>query len=224
METATEVTEMKPIRPAGATETRVARSANPGVTHPADAIETRAMAAPDAIEGLIARPAHAPDAPTVHYTHAASPVGRLLLAGDASALRVLAFAEGRRPMAPDPAWVESAEPFREVVRQLAAYFAGERRRFDLPLDPAGTPFQLSVWRALCAIPYGETISYGELARRIDAPRAVRAVGAANGQNPLAIVIPCHRVIGHDGRLTGYGGGLPVKRALLALEHAERRLF
>jgi methylated-DNA-[protein]-cysteine S-methyltransferase len=118
---------------------------------------------------------------------------------------------------PDPAWVESAAPFGEPIRQLKAYFAGTLRQFDLPLAPAGTPFQQTVWQALREIPYGETVSYGQLARGIGRPAAVRAVGAANGRNPLAIVVPCHRVIGSDGRLVGYGGGLPAKSMLLELE-------
>ena len=105
----------------------------------------------------------------------------------------------------------------EARRQLTEYFAGARRAFDLPLAASGTPFQRRVWEALRRIPYGETISYGELARRIGKPTASRAVGAANGRNPIAIVVPCHRVIGADGTLIGYGGGLPVKEALLALE-------
>jgi methylated-DNA-[protein]-cysteine S-methyltransferase len=108
---------------------------------------------------------------------------------------------------------------RVAADQLAAYFAGERTDFDLPLSPSGTPFQLSVWRALLSIPYGETISYRELARRIGNAKAVRAVGAANGRNPIPIIVPCHRVIGADGSLTGYGGGLPRKRLLLELEGA-----
>ncbi len=160
----------------------------------------------------------------VAYTYAPSPVGRLLLAGDESALRWLLFAEGRGPVEPEAGWQPAEEPFREAVRQLAAYFAGELTAFSLPLAPQGTAFQETVWKALCGIPYGETISYGELARRIGKPRAVRAVGAANGQNPLAIVVPCHRVIGSDGHLTGYGGGLGVKEALLALEQRQRPLF
>ena len=106
---------------------------------------------------------------------------------------------------------------REAERQLRAYFAGELRQFDLPLEPAGTPFQQRVWTELLRIPYGETRSYMEVARSIGAPAAVRAVGAANGANPLPIVVPCHRVIGAGGKLVGYGGGLPLKRRLLALE-------
>jgi methylated-DNA-[protein]-cysteine S-methyltransferase len=122
---------------------------------------------------------------------------------------------------PDPGWRErrrpSAGPLREAKRQLLEYFDGARRDFDLPLAAAGTAFQRRVWEELRRIPYGETISYGELARRIGKPTASRAVGAANGRNPIAIVVPCHRVIGADGTLIGYGGGLPVKEALLALE-------
>ena len=107
----------------------------------------------------------------------------------------------------------------EAVRQLRAYFAGQLRRFDLPLDMRGTPFQLLVWRELERIPYGETRSYSQIAAAIGAPRAVRAVGAANGANPIPIVVPCHRVIGAGGKLVGYGGGLPLKKRLLELEGA-----
>jgi methylated-DNA-[protein]-cysteine S-methyltransferase len=112
---------------------------------------------------------------------------------------------------------------REVMRQLEAYFAGERLEFDLPLAPEGTEFQRRVWKALAEIPYGETRSYGELARSIGKPAAVRAVGAANGRNPIGIIVPCHRVIGSSGKLVGYGGGLPMKQMLLDLEaeYAER---
>lgn len=112
---------------------------------------------------------------------------------------------------------------REALRQLGAYFSGRLTAFDLPLSMKGTDFQRRVWRALLQIPYGETCSYAELARAIGAPAAVRAVGAANGRNPIAIVVPCHRVIGANGKLVGYGGGLPMKQMLLRLEaeHAER---
>jgi len=109
------------------------------------------------------------------------------------------------------------EPFATATAQLAAYFAGQLTEFDLPLAPAGTEFQRRVWDGLRAIPYGQTVSYGELARRVGSPAASRAVGLANGRNPIAIVVPCHRVIGSDGSLTGYGGGLDRKRFLLALE-------
>ena len=110
------------------------------------------------------------------------------------------------------------------MRQLKAYFAGELENFDLPLSPQGTPFQQRVWGELQKIPYGDTISYGELARRIGNPKASRAVGLANGSNPISIVIPCHRVIGANGKLTGYGGGLPIKEKLLALEKRQLRLL
>ena len=117
---------------------------------------------------------------------------------------------GARATAPDPVLWDAAE-------QLASYFAGELREFTLPLRPSGTPFELTVWDGLCRIAYGETTSYGELAGRVGRPGAARAVGRANGRNPLPIVVPCHRVIGADGTLTGYAGGLSVKRALLDLE-------
>jgi methylated-DNA-[protein]-cysteine S-methyltransferase len=148
-----------------------------------------------------------------------SPVGALLLAGDGPALTRIHFQSGRQPLQPAPGWRRDAGPFAGAVRELEEYFAGERRTFTVPLAPRGTPFQLSVWRALRAIPYGETLSYGELARRVGSPAGARAVGLANGANPLPIIVPCHRVIGADGSLTGFGGGLAIKRALLALEGA-----
>jgi methylated-DNA-[protein]-cysteine S-methyltransferase len=147
----------------------------------------------------------------------ATPVGRLRLAGDGRGLRSISFQNRFRPGAAADNTLLGEEPFRETIAQLAAYFAGALRRFDLPLAPEGTPFQREVWSALTAIPYGETVSYGELARRLGRPAASRAVGAANGQNPIPIVIPCHRVIGADGSLTGFGGGLAIKRRLLDLE-------
>jgi len=113
---------------------------------------------------------------------------------------------------------------KKAIDQLHSYFAGELEAFDLPLAPEGTPFQQSVWRNLCEIPFGKTISYGELAQRIGNPKASRAVGLANGSNPIPIVIPCHRVIGSNGKLTGYGGGLPIKEKLLALERRQLRLL
>lgn len=151
------------------------------------------------------------------YARMPSPLGPLLLVGTGDALTAIGLPSGRDGFEPDPSWTESTAPFAEARCQLEAYFAGELRQFDLRLEPAGTPFQQRVWGALREIPYGETVSYSELARRIGRPSAVRAVGAANARNPLAIVIPCHRVIGSDGRLVGYGGGLPAKSALLALE-------
>ena len=146
-----------------------------------------------------------------------TPVGRLRLAGDESGLRSISFQNRFSPAAPAESPLPTEAPFREAIAQLEAYFAGALRRFDLPLAPEGTPFQREVWSALTAIPYGETVSYGELARRLGRPAASRAVGAANGQNPIPIVIPCHRVIGADGSLTGFGGGLAIKRRLLDLE-------
>lgn len=155
-----------------------------------------------------------------------TPIGPLLLVGGADGLREIRFhASPADAAGPAGTNGDGAEVVAEAARQLDAYFAGTLRTFDLPLAPAGTEFQLAVWHALRAIPYGRTESYGQLARRIGRPKAVRAVGAANGRNPLPIVLPCHRVIGGDGSLTGYGGGLPIKQALLELEGAgaERRL-
>ena len=157
------------------------------------------------------------------YRYLDTPVGRLLLAREERDLRLINFQRSRRPR-PDPRWHESQGAFDDVVAQLTEYFAGQRRRFELPLAPEGTPFQQRVWRELQDIPYGVTISYGQLAARIGQPTASRAVGLANGSNPLAIVIPCHRVIGANGTLTGYGGGLPIKERLLALERGARRLI
>ena len=142
-----------------------------------------------------------------------SPVGPLLLTSNGSAVTRLLF-----DVPPDPTWsTEPSQVLQEAVRQLEEYFAGERRDFDLPLEPAGTPFQLTVWAALRDIPYAETINYGQLAGRVGNPNASRAVGLANGRNPISIVVPCHRVIGANGSLTGYGGGLDRKRTLLELE-------
>jgi len=151
-----------------------------------------------------------------------SPVGRLLLAGDAAGLKLIGFPGGSRARRPAADWRRDDGGFDEARRQLQAYFRGALTRFDLKLAPEGTPFQLAVWRALREIPYGETRSYGELARAIGRPSASRAVGAANGANPLPIVVPCHRVIGSSGSLTGFGGGLETKAALLALERRDRR--
>ncbi|MCX6551540.1 MAG: methylated-DNA--[protein]-cysteine S-methyltransferase [Acidobacteria bacterium] len=152
------------------------------------------------------------------YTYVDTPVGTLMLAGcDDHGLRYVSFPCGKGARTPEPHWKQSATPFHEVKAQLAEYFGGTRTTFDLKLHVKGTPFQIDVWKALMKIPYGETCAYGELAERIGRPRAVRAVGLANGRNPLPIVVPCHRVIGSTGALVGYGGGLPVKEALIALE-------
>jgi len=155
---------------------------------------------------------------TTYYTYLETPVGRLLLAGcDDHGLRYIGFQSGKGPSGPEPHWKLSAAPFRKATRQLTEYFRGKRTSFDLELNPRGTPFQMDVWNALTKIPYGQTRSYGDIAKAIGRPRAVRAVGLANGRNPLPIVVPCHRVIGSTGTLVGYGGGLPVKQALLDRE-------
>ena len=151
------------------------------------------------------------------YCHMDSPVGRLLLAGDKSALRLISFPKGSKARQPEKGWRRNDAPFKEAVRQLTAYFAGDLTDFDLALAPEGTAFQHEVWHALRGIPYGETRSYGALAKSISRPKASRAVGAANGANPLSIVVPCHRVIGSTGKLTGFGGGIETKAVLLALE-------
>lgn len=149
-----------------------------------------------------------------------SPVGPLLLAADDMALRVIEFPSPRHAVSRDATWsVGNNAILNEARAQLDDYFAGRRRTFELPLAPRGTCFQCTVWRALAKIPYGTTISYAQLARRVGKASAMRAVGAANGRNPLPIVLPCHRVIGSDGSLTGFGGGLPTKRFLLELEGA-----
>jgi len=151
------------------------------------------------------------------YSYIDSPVGRLLVAGDGAALHFLSFPSGHKAFEPRPDWHRSDAPFAEVRRQLGAYFDGELRHFDLPYHLTGTAFQKSVWTILAQIPFGQTRSYGELARDVGAPKASRAVGAANGANPLPIILPCHRVIGANGSLTGFGGGLPTKKYLLRHE-------
>ncbi|WP_018718933.1 methylated-DNA--[protein]-cysteine S-methyltransferase [Arhodomonas aquaeolei] len=159
---------------------------------------------------------------TLRYTLMDSPIGELLLAGDGYALTRLDLRDPGDPR-PDPAagWQRDDTAFTEARAQLDAYFAGDREGFDLALAPAGTAFQRRVWDALLAIPYGETASYGDVARRLGTPGAARAVGLANNRNPIAVIIPCHRVIGADGSLTGYGGGLERKRWLLAHERRFR---
>jgi methylated-DNA-[protein]-cysteine S-methyltransferase len=147
-----------------------------------------------------------------------SPIGRLTLTADGAALTGLYMSvPGRTPRTADWVMDPSVAPLPEASRQLREYFAGGRRRFDLPLHPHGTEFQRRVWRALTEIPFGATCSYGQLAKRLGNPGASRAVGLANGRNPIAIIVPCHRVIGADGSLTGFGGGLPRKQWLLAHE-------
>ena len=147
-----------------------------------------------------------------------SPVGQLCLAAtDEGLTHILFLAKMDQIPQVVPGTGAAARIVRETERQLADYFGGRRREFDVPLAPAGTEFQRAAWKALADVPYGKTISYAELARRMDRPRAVRAVGAANGANPIPIILPCHRIIGADGTLTGYGGGLDTKRRLLSLE-------
>jgi len=157
------------------------------------------------------------------YTTMESLAGPLVLAGNSGGLRRIHFANGGRFSVPED-WKQDDAPFGEAVRQLRAYFSGELREFNLLLALEGTAFQMKVWNSLRTIPYGRTISYAQLAKEIGNPKAVRAVGLANGCNPVPIVIPCHRVIGSNGNLTGFGGGLPAKKALLALESRQRSLL
>jgi methylated-DNA-[protein]-cysteine S-methyltransferase len=153
----------------------------------------------------------------MYYCYIDTPIGELLLAGEEGALSMIGFPKGSMRRDPEPDWIYNEKPLAEARRQLTEYFAGERKAFDLPLQLSGTEFQVSVLEALQNIPYGETVSYGEIARRIGRPKAMRAVGAANGRNPIPIVVPCHRVIGSSGDMTGFGGGIDTKEALLRLE-------
>ena len=155
---------------------------------------------------------------TVYWCELATPVGTVLVAGNTAGLTRVHFQSGPHPLVPPADWLRDARPLAEAAAQLHQYFAGTRREFELPLAPVGTPFQLAVWRALRAIPYGETRSYAQLAEAVG-KGGPRAVGLANGSNPLPVIVPCHRVIGSDGSLTGFGGGLPIKHALLTLEGA-----
>lgn len=153
----------------------------------------------------------------MYYCYLETPIGELLLAGEEDALVMIGFPKGSMRRDPEPDWIFNEQKLENARRQLREYFDGRRREFDMPIKLSGTEFQVSVLEALRKIPYGETVSYGEIARRIGRPKAVRAVGAANGRNPLPIVVPCHRVIGSTGDLTGFGGGLDTKEALLRLE-------
>ena len=156
----------------------------------------------------------------MHYRYIATPIGQLLLAGDEQGLRAIGFPQGKGRINPGARWQQQDDCFAAAETQLREYFDGKRRSFDLLLAPAGTEFQRAVLTALQTIPFGETRSYADIARQIGRPAAVRAVGAANGRNPLPIVLPCHRVIGADGSLTGFGGGLATKLFLLRLEGIE----
>jgi methylated-DNA-[protein]-cysteine S-methyltransferase len=161
------------------------------------------------------------------YRYHDSPIGRLLLSGEASGLQQVLMDIDGKPWQIGEHWRSAADELDNACQQLDEYFAGRRQRFELTLAPQGTKFQQAVWQALQAIPFGQTSSYSALANQIDRPKAMRAVGAANGANPIAIIIPCHRVIGRDGSLTGYAGGLPRKALLLKLEGAllpEQRLL
>jgi methylated-DNA-[protein]-cysteine S-methyltransferase len=159
-----------------------------------------------------------PGARTVRYSSMLSPVGPLLLGASDEGLCCLHFYKGELPKPEkNELWIESDEALEPYKDQLYAYFRGELRKFTFKLDLTGTPFQKRCWQALCEIPYGKTCSYRELARKVGSPRGFRAVGQANHTNPIAIVVPCHRVIGANGSLTGYGGGMEVKEKLLRLE-------
>jgi methylated-DNA-[protein]-cysteine S-methyltransferase len=158
-----------------------------------------------------------PPSDAVKYAVVPSPIGELVVWGDDGQVRGLSFADSRTAAAVDSSWDCDETAFLQTKSQLAAYFAGELTEFKLELAPRGTEFQRRVWSALREIPYGTTTTYGRLAMQLGDPRAVRAVGLANGRNPIAIIIPCHRVVGSNGSLTGYGGGLDRKEWLLAHE-------
>lgn len=160
----------------------------------------------------------------VYTTTYDSPIGKLTLAADELGLRHIVFAQGSRSFAPPAHWQPSGSEFVELSQQLDEYFAGTRKTFKLKLAPQGTEFQRSVWQALMQVDYAHTTSYGEIAKLIGKPKASRAVGAANGANPIPIIIPCHRIVGASGKLTGFGGGLPTKQWLLAHERGEGQLF
>lgn len=153
-----------------------------------------------------------------------SPIGTLTLAADDAGLRHIVFPDGCRSFEAPEHWVSKPAFFRQVREQLDDYFAGTRQTFSIRLAPAGTDFQQRVWQALRGVDYGTTCSYGHIARVIGKPAASRAVGAANGANPIPIIIPCHRVVGASGKLTGFGGGLPTKAWLLSHERGEGQLF
>jgi len=161
--------------------------------------------------------------PIVYFDYLESPLGELLIVSDGEHVTRLYLPNHKRAVRPDASWHQSAAPFAQAREELAEYFAGQRKTFEVSVRGTGTPFQQRVWQELLQIPFGATISYAELARRVGRPNASRAVGNANGRNPISIIVPCHRVIGADGRLTGYAGGLDNKRRLLDLERGERSL-
>jgi methylated-DNA-[protein]-cysteine S-methyltransferase len=155
--------------------------------------------------------------PSIYYSQIESPVGSLLVTLQQDELTNVCISQQKRTVAVQPEWIYDDKPFRSLAEQFQEYFKGERYQFDFPLRLQGTAFQELVWKELRNIPYGTTTTYGELAKRIGNPKAVRAVGMANGQNPIPIIIPCHRVIGSNGKLTGFSGGLHNKSLLLSLE-------
>jgi O-6-methylguanine DNA methyltransferase len=159
---------------------------------------------------------------SIYFTRTSSPVGPLLLALSSRGLLKLEFDRGQPAEGHKQTWHESADALQPWLHELDDYFSGQRREFSLPLDLRGTDFQLQCWRALLNIPYGETRTYRDIAQAIAHPHAFRAVGMSNNRNPIAIVVPCHRVIASDGSLCGYGGGLDIKRKLLDLEQADLR--
>jgi len=160
----------------------------------------------------------------IAYTIMNSPLGRILVARNADGLTRINFQDGTEAISPQAGWREQAAALVNATAQLEAYFRGELRQFEIPLAPEGTAFQRQVWQAMKAIPYGQTITYAELARQVGRPQAARAVGGASSRNPLPVVVPCHRVVGSDGSLTGYAGGLHLKQALLDLERGKRPDF
>ncbi|MEE8041173.1 MAG: methylated-DNA--[protein]-cysteine S-methyltransferase [Pseudomonadales bacterium] len=160
----------------------------------------------------------------MHYSYVESPIGDLLVAGDDGVLKLVSFPRGSMAREPGEGWERNDSEFDEVRRELGEYFEGKRESFDVPLEADGTDFQRDVLGALQQIPYGETRTYGEIAEHLGKPKASRAVGAANGRNPIPILIPCHRVIGSDGSLTGFGGGIDTKEFLLSLERRQKVLF
>ena len=151
------------------------------------------------------------------YCYCDTPIGSLLIAGDKEGIKLINFPKGSQKKKPLPAWTEDSSFFQRAVTEFKKYFTGELKKFSVPIVLEGTPFQLSVWKELKKISYGTTTNYGELACSIGNPKAARAVGMANRCNPIPVIIPCHRVIGKNGSLTGFGGGLPTKQKLLELE-------
>jgi len=160
---------------------------------------------------------------TTFHTLYQSPMGEIALTANHDGLTALAFQQGASPITFPPESESNAEKFTDVIEQLNEYFLGERSHFDVKLAPKGTPFQRSVWQALCQIPQGKTVSYAWLAKKINNDKAVRAVGTANGANPIALIVPCHRVIGSNQKLTGYAGGLALKAKLLMHEGAQFKI-